>query len=152
MSEPTGREVIDAYVAAMNAGDWEAVGELLHPDFYEDYPQSGERIRGRENCVRVRRDYPRTESTPLETGTRFIVGGDDRWAIAPNFTAVRIAGAGDTLTAVFRARYPDGLWYIVHIGTVENGRLARATVFFAPLFDPPEWRQDFVERMPEAER
>jgi hypothetical protein len=42
----------------MNAGDLDGVEALMHPDFYEDYPQSGERIRGAANARAEVENYP----------------------------------------------------------------------------------------------
>lgn len=133
----------------MSRDDWDRVTELLHPDYVEDYPQSGERIRGRKNAVAVRRDYPGGRSTER---MEMVVGGEDRWALAPNFTAIRVAAAGDSVTAVVRARYPDGYWYITLIATVGAGQITRATVVFGKAFDPPAWRAGMVEAMPSQDR
>jgi hypothetical protein len=151
----TPREVIDAYVDAMNRGDWNLLRELLADDYVEDYPQSGERIRGRENAVLVRNAFPRDDmSTRPEqiVGARMTVGGEDRWALAPNFTAIKVESSGDIVTSLVRAIYPDGPWYVVFIGDVEAGRIHHATVVFGKVFDPPPWRAAWVERMPEDER
>ena len=59
MAERTPREVMDAFHDAMNRGDWELLGEVLADDYVEDYPQSGERIRGRDNAIAMRKQYPR---------------------------------------------------------------------------------------------
>jgi hypothetical protein len=42
----------------MNTNDWRAVSALLHDDYVLVWPQSGERIRGRENFIAVNACYP----------------------------------------------------------------------------------------------
>jgi hypothetical protein len=42
----------------MNTNDYAAVGVLLHDAFTLDWPQSGERIRGRANFAAVNANYP----------------------------------------------------------------------------------------------
>ena len=155
MPEPTPREVLDNYVKAINAGDWELMREVLAPDYIEDYPQSGERVRGRENAIAVRSRYPRPRTSPPEgfaSGAELVVGGEERWALAPNFTAIRVTAQGDTLTALVRAVYPDGPWYVVYIATIDAGQIRRATLIFGALFDAPVWRALWTERMPDRER
>lgn len=152
MPDPSPRAVVEAYLQATNNTDWDRLAELLDPDYIEDYPQSGERIRGRENAIAIRRSFPGLDDSREPLRQRLLLGGEEHWALAPNFTAIRVTGTGETVTSLARARYPDGYWYIVYIATVQDGRIKRATALFAPLFDPPEWRQALTERMPEGER
>jgi hypothetical protein len=42
----------------MGSNGWRAAGQLLHDEFVLDWPQSGERIRGRESFVAVNANYP----------------------------------------------------------------------------------------------
>jgi ketosteroid isomerase-like protein len=155
MAERTPRQVIDAYIDAMNRADWDALRQLFADDYVEEYPQSGERIRGPENAVRVRANFPRTDMDSVPSpmvGARMTVGGEERWALAPNFTAIRVSADGDLVTSVARAIYPEGPWYVVYIGRIAAGKITRATAFFAQVFEPPPWRAPWVERIPESER
>jgi ketosteroid isomerase-like protein len=52
------RQVVEQYWQTMNTNDWEAVGALLHDEYVLDWPQSGERIRGRANFAAVNANYP----------------------------------------------------------------------------------------------
>ncbi len=52
------RDVVKRFWAAMGANDFRAAGDCLHDDYVLDWPQSGERIRGRENFVAVNANYP----------------------------------------------------------------------------------------------
>jgi hypothetical protein len=155
MAERTPREVIEAYVDAMSRADWALLREVLAEDYIEDYPQSGERVRGRENAVAIRGRGRQAEmaaaGAPLSR-MELVVGGEERWALAPNFTAIRTTSGGDTITSLVRAMYPDGEWYVAYIGTVEHGQIQHATMVFGPLFSAPEWRKHLVERIPERER
>ena len=49
MSEQHNRAVVERLWQLFDALDFEAAGELLHDDFECEWPQSRERIRGREN-------------------------------------------------------------------------------------------------------
>src|SRR5919198_2124815 len=70
----TNREIVERYFAAYPS-DWETMGELRHPDFVEDWPQSGERIVGHENYRAIHENYP--GGTPGSEIDR-IVGTEDR--------------------------------------------------------------------------
>ena len=48
MDEWDGGQVAEAVWKALGARDWEAAKGLLHDDFVQEWPQSGERIVGRK--------------------------------------------------------------------------------------------------------
>jgi hypothetical protein len=48
--------------------------------------------------------------------------------------------------ATFKARYPDGsIWRIVSLDELRGDQLARATLYFAPVLEGPEWRKSYVD-------
>ena len=53
MDERDGGQVAEAVWRALEARDWEAASGLLHEDFVQEWPQSGERIVGREGPLPV---------------------------------------------------------------------------------------------------
>ncbi len=44
--------------SAIGNGDWDAAAALLHDDFVQEWPQSGERIVGRDNALAINRNFP----------------------------------------------------------------------------------------------
>ena len=52
------RTALDRHWAASAAGDSEAEHEIYHDDVLVEYPQSGERIRGRHNIQALRAHHP----------------------------------------------------------------------------------------------
>jgi hypothetical protein len=140
-SEP--RAIFEAFLRAVNSRDAAALGELVHPDYIDSYPQSGERTHGLENLRAIIEGYPGGFE---DKGTNRVVGSEDRWVVTPAFTLLRIEGAGDTFTGVQRVRYPDGsVWHVLSIGEIRDDRVWRVQTFFAPVFDAPAWRSSFVE-------
>lgn len=147
MPERTARELIDLRNTAINTRDWAALDALTHPDFIEEYPQSGERIRGGANLRAILENYPGgiTESASRAPE---VYGAEDRWVVAPNFSVIKVSGTGDVYTTVISARYPDGShWFIVSLFRMSDGKMRSATTYFAPDFPAPDWRARFVERM-----
>ena len=52
-------------------------------------------------------------------------------------------------TTIARATYPDqSKWWVITIVELKDGKIYRADSYFAPDFEPPEWRRDFVEIVP----
>jgi ketosteroid isomerase-like protein len=60
MSEQKNRATVEQLWQLFDARDFEAAGALLHDDFVCEWPQSRERIRGRENYVAINQNYPGT--------------------------------------------------------------------------------------------
>jgi hypothetical protein len=104
MSASHARAVFERYLTAVNAGDADALDEVLHPDF-QDFSQSGERTRGVENLKHIMRNYPGGYE---DLGRGPVFGAEDRWVITPMFTLLRIEGTGSVFTGVQKARYPGG--------------------------------------------
>ena len=148
MAQPSNREIVEEFVRAIEAKDIDAQCALMADDFVDEMPQSGERTHGRENWRRIFTDYPGGIGTTSSDGRR-IIGSEDRWIMTPTFHALRIEGSGDTYTYVGTVRYSDGgVWQIIAIAQLRDGKIARTTTWYAAPFDPPEWRSGFVERFP----
>jgi hypothetical protein len=136
------RSIVERYLAALPS-DLNTLTSLHHQDYVEEWPQSGERIRGSENFRRIQERYVETSSDVDR-----VVGTEDRWTMAPTLTPIRIFGAGDTFTAITKARYPDaGDYHAVSIIELRDGLIWRVTTFFAAPFEAPDWRAPWVERM-----
>jgi SnoaL-like domain len=144
------REVIERYVRAVHDQDLDTMSALQHPDFVEDWPQSRERIRGRTNFRQIMEHYPGgLQGADADVTMDRVIGGEDHWLVAPTFAMVRVSGADDVHTAILKLRYPGGEeWFMVALYELKDGLIYRATSFFAPTFEGPEWRREWVERLP----
>lgn len=134
MTDHSPRELLARYVDLMNRRAWERLQEVLHPDYVEEYPQSGERIQGIANAVAARVEYPMSLALG-DLGELVLAGADDRFTVAPQHKVVQIKGTGDQYTFVLRTRYPDGSdWFIIGLAEFKDGLISRTTVFMAPGF------------------
>lgn len=130
-------------MTALNRRDLATLAELLHPEVEDAYPQSGELIRGPANLQAIVANYP---GEYHDLGQQRVIGGDDRFISTPMFTVLRVEGSNDVFTGVQRARYPDGsLWIIILIAELKDALIYRTQSFWAPTFDPPAWRAQWVE-------
>ena len=138
----------ERYAVALARGDLSVIEEVFTEDFIDEYPQSGEIIRGRNSLRAMMEHRPGlTSDTGPDLSTVRARAGDEHKVLAPLFTVVRVQGRGDAGTTTLRARYPDGSWWwIVVVYELRDGRIARSTSFFAPQFEAPAWRAPFVER------
>jgi hypothetical protein len=139
----TPRELLGRFYDELNRRDLEAAMRLLHPQFSEHWPQSGERIIGPPNLRAILENYP----GGLSFETPSYHGQDPEWAMTPGYTVVRITDAGESGTGIIRIRYPDGSeWWMIALFEIKDDLLFRQTTFFAEPFEAPDWRAQWVER------
>ena len=123
--DPNVRAALDRHWAASDANDFEAEHEIYHDDAVLEYPQSGERIRGRRNIQASRMAQPNKK--------RFMVR--------------RVLGVADLWVTELVLTY-DGLpSYTVSIMEFKDGKVARETQYFGDPFTPGPSRAQWVERM-----
>lgn len=119
------RAALDRHWAASDAGDFEAEHLIYHEDAVLEYPQSGERTRGRRNIQNQRASQPSKK----------------------RFTIRRILGGGDLWITEFILTYDGKPSYTVSIMEFRDDKVVRETQYFADPFAAPASRAQWVERM-----
>ena len=125
MDEQTARAALQRHWDASDASDFETEHEIYREDAVLDYPQSGERIRGRRNIQESRTVQPSKK----------------------HFTVRRIIGGGDLWVTEFILTYDGVPSYSVSIMEFREGLVAHETQYFADRFDPGPSRAHLVERV-----
>jgi hypothetical protein len=134
------------FVNAMNSQDRAAFEALVTPDLIAEWPQSGERIRSFENYWAIMEGIPGGPTGNL-VDTLKAKATDGVKLVAPSFTFVTVEGAGNSGTFTCRAKMPSGDRWVIALYSLRDGRIAKLTAFFAPMFEAPAWRAHLVERM-----
>ena len=119
------RAALDRHWAASDANDFETEHRIYHEDAVLDYPQSGERTRGRRNIRNQRASQPSTK----------------------RFTVRRIIGGGDLWITELILTYDGKPSHTVSIMEFRDDKVARETQYFADPFEASTWRAQWVERM-----
>jgi hypothetical protein len=119
------RAALDEHWAASDANDFETEHLIYHEDAVLEYPQSGERTRGRRNIQNQRAIQPSKK----------------------RFTIRRIIGGGDLWVTEFILAYDGKPSYTVSIMEFRGVKVAWETQYFADPFAAPAWRAQLVERM-----
>ena len=119
------RAALDQHWAASDINDFETEHRIYREDAILDYPQSGERTRGRRNIQNQRASQPSKK----------------------RFTVQRIIGGGDLWVTEFILTYDDKPSYTVSIMEFVGEKVARETQYFADPFQAPAWRAQWVERI-----
>jgi hypothetical protein len=148
VAELTNREVVERFAHAQADPAGGAGDEYIAEDVVEDYPQSGERIRGRANRRAIFDNYPgRGEHDFGPNEVRRVVG-DDQWVMTPAMTLARVNGSGERYTASGLITYPNGEhWHLIQLIELRGGKVARLITYFAAPFEAPAWRAKYVERI-----
>ena len=139
----TNEEIVRRYAEAVSRGDFATAEAFRHPDWVSDWPQSGERVTSSAAMRAITENYP---GGVWESHERRLTGSEDEFVVTPSGTMLRVAGAGETWTAEWYTRYPDGSQYfVIVIVQLRDGRIHRETTYFAAPFEAPEWRRQWVE-------
>jgi len=116
---------LNQHWAASDANDLETEHLIYHEDAVLDYPQSGERTRGRSNIQAQRASQPSQK----------------------RFTVRRIIGSGNLWVTELILTYDGKPACTASIMEFRDDKVARETRYFADPFVAPAFRAQWVERM-----
>lgn len=144
MTDLDHRAVFNGFARVIRDHDWDRLGDYLQPDAVIEYPQSGERFTGLANIRGQFENYPGLEPGTAEL--KEVIAGPT-YALSPMYTVITVEGSGNRGTAILRTRYPDGsYWWNLNIYELRDGLIAHSRTFFAPEFEPPDWRAPFHDK------
>ena len=123
MDDQTVRAALKRHWEASDVSDFEVEHEIYRADAVLDYPQSGERIRGRHNIQESRTVQPNKK----------------------HFKVRRIIGSGNLWVTEFILSYDGTPSYAVSIMEFREGLVANETQYFADRFDPAPSRAHLVQ-------
>lgn len=125
MSDDDVRIALQRHWAASDANDFATEHQIYRADAVLEYPQSGERIRGRANIQASRTAQPN----------------------AKRFTVRRMLGGGDLWISELVLTYDGHPNYVVSIMEFEGAEVVRETQYFGDPFEPGPSRAQFVEQI-----
>jgi SnoaL-like domain len=125
MGDDDVRAALQRHWAASDANDFATEHQIYRADAILDYPQSGERIRGRANIEASRAAQPNTK----------------------HFTVRRVIGGGDLWVSELVLTYDEKPYYTVSIMEFEGAEVVHETQYFSDAFEPGPSRAQWVERM-----
>ena len=131
MTEAEARAMIRAHFEASSVGapggapedDIARASEIYADDAVVEWPQGGERVRGKANIIAFRSTYP----ARLEFELRRITGRDDLWVNE------------------YTVRYDDRPVMVVGVMEFRDGKVVRERIYFGEPWEPPAWRAQWVE-------
>ena len=132
MPNPDGanRALIERFFAAQERGDRAALSDMMDDDMVMEWPQSGERFRGRENVLAAMAAV----------------------AVKPEFAGTpRLVGSGPVWVLMVPLRYGEEVLQYAAIVELEAGRVRRATGFWGAPFPAHAARAPFVDQAQQAD-
>lgn len=119
------RELLTERIAHLSA---EQEYELRHPDFVMEMPQSGERVRGRDDMLAFQRAFPQHGPVPV-------------------FTLRRVTGRDDLFVLEASGDYGGRIYHTAAAVELRDGKIWRETRYYGDPFEAPARRARWVERM-----
>lgn len=123
------KAALEEHWHASESGDSEIEHSIYRADAILDYPQSGERFRGRDTIAAQRGAHPANR----------------------HFTVLRIVGAEDLWVSECIITYDGVPSYTVSVMEFEDQRVVHETQYFADAFGAPGWRTALAKPMPGRE-
>jgi hypothetical protein len=133
MDEAAARAMIKDHFDASAIGspgggpddDIARASEIYADDAVLEWPQGGERIRGKANITAFRSAYP----------------------ARMDFHLHRVSGCHDLWVNEYTIRYDDRPVMAVGIMEFHDGKVIRERIYFGEPWEPPAWRAHWVEPM-----
>ena len=119
------RAALQRHWVASDANDFETEHQIYDEHAVLEYPQSGERIRGRHDIQASRMAQPD----------------------AKRFTVRRVLGAGGLWISELVVGYGERPFRVVSIMEFDGDKVIRETQYFAEPFEPGPSRAQWVETM-----
>jgi hypothetical protein len=129
MADDDVRAALLRHWEASDVNDFATEHQIYRADAILDYPQSGERIRGRANIAASREAQPNSK----------------------RFTVRRMLGGGDLWVSELVLTYDGQPFYTVSIMEFEDGEVVHETQYFSDPFEPGPSRAQWVEPMEDAQ-
>lgn len=125
MRDEDVRGALEQHWAASDVDDFAAEHQIYEDDAILEYPQSGERIRGRARIQELRMAQPNRK----------------------RFTVRRLLGGGSVWISEIVMTYDEHRVHAVSIMEFEGEKVVRETQYFGEPFEPGPSRAQWVERM-----
>ena len=124
-AEAGNRQVVERIIEAINRRKLEDFFDQFDERLLMDYPQSGERIVGKENLRKVYTAFPNLPSIQVQ----------------------HLRACGGLVIAETVTDYGGGKVYrAVFIYELRDGRVVHETAYWAEPFEAPAWRSAWVEK------
>jgi ketosteroid isomerase-like protein len=121
------KQLLEKFWGTMETNDFFAAAQLLHDDFVLEWPQSSERILGRDNFAAINTNYP----------------AEGKW----HFTINHILAEGDMVVTDVTVTDGKRIDRAITLSTILDGKIWRQVEFWPEPFETPIWRAQWIQKM-----
>jgi ketosteroid isomerase-like protein len=121
------KQIVEDFWAEMATNDFYSAALLLHDKYVLEWPQSGERIRGRDNFAAINSEYP----------------AEGKWRFQLNL----IIAEGDTVVTDVSVTDGSRQDRVITFSTIRDGKIWKQVEFWPECFEAPAWRRQWIEIM-----
>ena len=121
------KQIVENFWQTMATNDFHAAAALLHDEYFLEWPQSGERIRGRDNFAAINKNYP----------------AEEEW----RFTVHQLVAEGDIVVSDVTATDGKMTGRAITFSTIRDEKIWKQVEFWPDPFKAPAWRTQWIEKM-----
>ena len=121
------KQILKTFWRTMETNDFHAASQLLHDDYTLDWPQSGERILGRDNFAAINTNYP----------------AEGQWQFQIN----HILAEGDVVVTDVNVTDGKIVGRVITFSTIRDEKIWKQVEFWPDPFEAPEWRAKWIQKM-----
>ena len=121
------KQIMENFWATMETNDFHAASQLLHDHYTLEWPQSAERILGRENFAAINTNYP----------------AEGKW----HFHINHIVTEGDVVVTDVSVTEGARSGRAITFSTIKDEKIWKQVEFWPDPFEAPAWRAQWVEKL-----
>lgn len=121
------KQILENFWKTMETNDFHAASQLLHDGYTLEWPQSGERILGRDNFAAINTNYP------LE----------GQWHFQINHILVE----GDVVVTDVNVTDGKIVGRVITFSTIRDEKIWKQVEFWPDPFEAPEWRAKWIQKI-----
>lgn len=120
------KKLVESFWETMATNDFYAASQLLHADYVLEWPQSGERIRGRDNFAAMNTFYP----------------AEGKWTFKINHITAEEELVVSDVSVSDGTRQDRAITF----STIRDGKIWKQVEFWPDPFNALAWRAQWVEK------
>lgn len=119
------KQILENFWVTMETNDFHAASQLLHDEFILEWPQSGERILGRDNFAAINTNYP----------------AEGKWKFRIN----QIIEEGNVVVTDVNVTDGKITGRAITFSTIRDKKIWKQVEFWPDPFEAPEWRAKWAQ-------
>jgi limonene-1,2-epoxide hydrolase len=123
----SNKQIMETFWRTMETNDFHAASQLLHDDYILEWPQSGERILGRDNFAAINTNYPAA----------------GQW----HFQINHILAEGDVVVTDVNVTDGKIVGRVITFSTIRDEKIWKQVEFWPDPFEAPEWRAKWIQKI-----